>query len=170
MAAIEQFQIVRAELGLELGNVDVRVGDARKLDIPDNSIDGIVTSPPYSFAIDYAENDRPQLEFLGYDTGELKESMVGLIGGRSVKSRVEQYFEDMRTIFYEMARVLKPGRCCTVVIGSNEKQTGGIRHEVEFARYGKEVGFELFWNMVRPIQGIRNSMRNEYVMFFRKRG
>jgi len=170
LAAIEQFQVVREELVLEIGRVDARTADARQLDIPDNSMDGIVTSPPYSFAIDYAENDKPQLEFLGYDTDELKETMVGLSGGESVKSRVKQYFEDMRTIFHEMARVLKPGRCCVVVIGSNEKQTGGIRHEEKFARFGQEVGFDLFWNMVRPIQGIRNSMRDEYVMFFRKRG
>lgn len=168
LAAIEQFQIARKELGLELGKVDVRTGDARKLDIADDSVDAIITSPPYSFAIDYAENDTPQLEYLGYDTDELKRQMIGLIGGKSVPRRVEEYFKDMRTIFHEMARVLKRGRCCVVVIGSNEIQTKGIRHEVEFAKFGEEVGFRLFWNMVRPIEGIRNSMRDEYVMFFQK--
>lgn len=168
VAAIEQFQIVREEIGLSLGDVDVRTGDARKLEIPDNSIDGIITSPPYSFAIDYAENDRPQLEYLGYNTEELKTHMIGLIGGKSVQARVKEYFKDMRTVFSEMARVLKPKHCCVVVIGSNEIQTGGIRHEVEFAKFGEEVGFKLFWNMVRPIEGIHNSMRDEYVMFFEK--
>jgi DNA modification methylase len=168
LAAIEQFQIVREELGLKLGNVDVRTGDAHKLDIPDNSIDAIITSPPYSFAIDYAENDRSQLEYLGYNIEELKTRMIGLIGGKSVQSRVKEYFKDMRTVFFEMARVLRSGHCCVVVIGSNEIQTGGIRHEVEFAKFGEEVGFKLFWKMVRPIEGIRNSMRDEYVMFFQK--
>ena len=94
--------------------------------------------------------------------------MIGLIGGQSIQSRVKEYFKDTRTIFSEMARVLKLGRCCVVVIGSNEIQTGGIRHEVEFAKFGEEVGFKLFWKMVRPIEGIRNSMRDEYVMFFQK--
>jgi DNA modification methylase len=138
------------------------------LDIPDRSVDGIITSPPYSFAIDYAENDRPQLEYLGYNTEELKTRMIGLVGGKSVPARVREYFKDMRIVFSEMARVLKPKRCCVVVIGSNEIQTGGIRHEVEFAKFGEEVGFKLFWNMVRPIEGIHNSMRDEYVMFFEK--
>lgn len=105
---------------------------------------------------------------MGYDTDELKQQTIGLIGGKSVPRRVEEYFKDMRTIFHEMARVLKRGRCCVVVIGSNEIQTKGIRHEVEFAKFGEEVGFRLFWNMVRPIEGIRNSMRDEYVMFFQK--
>lgn len=168
LSAIRQFQIVRKELGLGLGPVDVRTGDARKLDISDTSVDAIITSPPYSFAIDYAENDRPQLEFLGYKTEELSSYMIGLIGGKSVESRVKEYFKDMRTVFFEMARVLKPGGCCVVVIGSNEIQTGGIRHEVEFAKFGKEVGFNLFWQMTRPIEGIHNSMRDEYLMFFQK--
>jgi SAM-dependent methyltransferase len=169
LAAIRHFQVVKEDLGIVLGRVDVRAGDARTLDLPDDSVDAIVTSPPYSFAIDYAENDRPQLEYLGYDIGELKTTMVGLTGGRSKSARIAEYFKDMRRIFGEMARVLKPGRCCVVVIGSNEIQTGGIRHEVEFAKFGDEVGLELYWNMVRPIEGIHNSMRDEYVMFFKKR-
>jgi DNA modification methylase len=168
IAAIKQFQIVRKKLNLILGNVDVRTEDARKLQIPENSIDAIITSPPYSFAIDYAENDRPQLEYLGYNIEKLKSQMIGLVGGKSVQARVKEYFRDMRIVFNEMARVLKPSGCCIVVIGSNEIQTGGIRHEVEFKRFGEEVGFKLFWNMVRPIEGIRNSLRDEYVMFFQK--
>jgi len=168
LAAVEKFQSVRNELGLTLGNVCAKTGDARKLDLSDNSVDGIITSPPYSFAIDYAENDRPQLEYLGHDVENLKSQMIGLIGGKSVDARVKNYFRDMKLVFEEMARVLKPGRCCVVVIGSNEVQTGGIRHEREFERFGDEVGFKLFWKMVRPIEGIRNSMRDEYVMFFQK--
>jgi tRNA G10 N-methylase Trm11 len=169
LAAIEQFQAVRHELNLRLGKVEVRTGDCRHLDMADGSVDAIVTSPPYSFAIDYAENDRPQLEYLGYEPDQLKDRMIGLIGGRSVQARVRRYFQDMRVIFAEMSRVLKKGKCCVVVIGSNEIQTGGIRHEVEFAKFGEEVGFQLFWKMARPIEGIHNSMRDEYVMFFQKR-
>lgn len=168
LAAIEQFQKVRQKLSLDLGKVEAHTGDCRKLDMPDDSVDAIVTSPPYSFAIDYAENDRPQLEYLGYEPNLLKEEMIGLIGGRSIQARVRRYFQDMRLIFGEMARVLKKGKCCVVVIGSNEIQTGGIRHEIEFAKFGDEVGLRLFWKMVRPIEGIHNSMRDEYVMFFEK--
>lgn len=98
LAAIEQFQIVREELKLELGRVDVQTGDGRKLDILDNSVDGIITSPPYSFAIDYAENDRPQLEYLGRNTDELKTRMIGLVGGQSVPSRVREYFNPLSAV------------------------------------------------------------------------
>lgn len=169
LSAIERFEAVREELGLRMGSVDVRMEDARKLSLEAESADAIITSPPYSFAVDYAENDKPQLEYLGYNTDELKRDMVGLTGGKTVRARVVQYFQDMRTIFDEMARVLKIGGFCVVVIGSNEIQTGGIRHDVEFARFGDEVDFELVWDMIRPIEGIRNAMRDEHVMFFQKR-
>lgn len=49
----------------KLGKAIVLKGEARSLPTDDSSIDCVITSPPYSFAIDYAENDAPQLEFLG---------------------------------------------------------------------------------------------------------
>ncbi len=85
---------------------------------------------PYSFAIDYVDNDKPQLEYLGVDTNVLKKKMIGLIGGTK-QERVKNYFEDTKKIIGEFHRVLKPGKCVVIVIGSNEIQTGGIRHEVE---------------------------------------
>jgi len=48
--------------------------------LPNESVDCVITSPPYSFAIDYVENDKDQLEFLGYDTKELKNKLIGLRG------------------------------------------------------------------------------------------
>ncbi|MEW6026209.1 MAG: UPF0758 domain-containing protein [Planctomycetota bacterium] len=64
---IKAFIDARNKLDLEIGKARFEYGDARDLSfIKGNSIDGIITSPPYSFAIDYADNDRPQLEYLGY--------------------------------------------------------------------------------------------------------
>ncbi|HWP82850.1 MAG TPA: DNA methyltransferase, partial [Bacteroidota bacterium] len=41
----------------KLGNATILEGDARSLPLDNSSVDCILTSPPYSFAIDYAEND-----------------------------------------------------------------------------------------------------------------
>jgi len=147
---------------------EIRLSDARKLDLKDSSVDGIITSPPYSFAIDYVENDRPQLEYLGANPEILKSKMIGLAGGKSREQRVKYYFQDMKKVITEYHRVLKPGRCCVIVIGSNEIQTGGIRHEVEFEKFGKEHGLRLFKKLIRPITGLGNVMRDEYVLFFTK--
>ena len=78
---------------------EIRLSDARKLDLKDSSVDGIITSPPYSFAIDYVENDRPQLEYLGANPEILKSKMIGLAGGKSREQRVKYYFQDMKKVF-----------------------------------------------------------------------
>jgi len=103
---INSFIQIRDKLDLKIGNARFEIGDARHLNLADNSIDAIITSPPYSFAIDYAENDRPQLEYLGYNVNELKDEMIGL-KGKNRKEKLANYFEDMNNVLAEMQRVLK---------------------------------------------------------------
>ena len=165
--AIKNFALVRDKLRLDLGKPDIRLGDTRQLELGNESVHGIVVSPPYSFAIDYVDNDKPQLEYLGVDVEALKKKMVGLIG-KTKEERIKKYFEDMKKVIQEYERVLKPGKCCAIVIGSNEIQTGGIRHEVEFEKFAKDCGLILFKKLIRPINGIGNVMRDEYVLFFVK--
>lgn len=171
--AIRAFNETREELGLALGQATVIEGDARQLTVPDESVQGVLFSPPYSFAIDYVENDRPQLQFLGVDIERLKQNMVGLTGsGRTkeqiIASRVERYFADMRTIMNHCCRALEPGRYCVIIIGSNTNQTGGVSLEDGLIRIGAEIGMPLEFMIVREIEGIHNTMRDEFLLFFRK--
>jgi len=107
--AVEAFNRVRIELGLKLGKWIVIYGDARHMPLEGESIDGIIFSPPYSFALDYVENDRVQLEYLGIDATRLKKHMVGLRrdgeapSGRwkSIERQVDLYYRDMLQIFQE---------------------------------------------------------------------
>jgi len=173
LAAVQAFDESREALGLTLGHAEVLCGDARKLDLPEDSVDGILFSPPYSFAIDYVENDRPQLERLGVNVDELKRDMVGLIGtGGSreelVHSRLHRYFSDMEAIMTQCLRVLKPGTYCVIVIGSNTNQTGGVALERELIDIGRKIGMPLEFQIAREIEGIRNTMRDEFLLFFRK--
>jgi Predicted DNA modification methylase len=65
----------------DLGTVNIlQNATAAKMPLEDNSIDGVITSPPYSFAIDYVKNDEAQLSFLGYDVNDIRDNMIGLIG------------------------------------------------------------------------------------------
>jgi SAM-dependent methyltransferase len=173
LAAVQAFNESREALELTLGHAEVLCGDARKLDLPEDSVDGILFSPPYSFAIDYVENDRPQLEYLGIDVNQIKRDMVGLIGtGRSreevVQSRLHHYFADMEVIMAQCLRVLKPGRYCVIVIGSNTNQTGGVALERKLIDIGRKIGMPLEFEITREIEGIRNTMRDEFLLFFRK--
>jgi DNA modification methylase len=165
---IKGFWSLKRQLNLKIGAGRYYMGDARKLMVDDSMIDGIVTSPPYSFAIDYIENDLPQLEFLGVNVAELRQDLIGLSGGKKKSDRISVYLSDMRTIFSEMSRVLKSGKYCVVIIGSNEIQTGGILFDKELISYAPEYGFTLEKAMLKPIRGIQNSMTDEYVLFFKK--
>ena len=153
-----------------LGAVDIPDdGDVMAIPLPDQSVDGIITSPPYSFAIDYAANDSPQLRYMGCDVGGLREGMIGL-RGRGKSQRLENYFADMRLACAEMGRVLKPGKCCVIIIGSNTNQTGGIRLEGKVTEGCEAAGMEHVRTVLKPIKGMRNTMSEEHILFFRKKG
>ena len=164
---IRSFIEMRDKLNLKIGDARFEIGDARNLNIADNSIDAIITSPPYSFAIDYAENDRPQLEYLEYNVSKLKDEMVGL-NGKNKKEKLANYFEDMNKILSEMYRVLKKDKYAVIIIGSNDVQTGGIRLETKVEEMALKIGFDLDQKIVKPIKGIQNTMKDEYILFLRK--
>jgi DNA modification methylase len=164
---IRSFIRVRDMLNLKIGNARFEIGDARNIPLDDNSVDAIITSPPYSFAIDYAENDRPQLEYLGYNVDALKEEMIGL-KGKTKKEKLAIYFEDMNRVLSEMYRVLKKGKYAVIIIGSNDIQTGGIRLETKIEEMAIKLGFTLDKKIVKPIKGIKNTMKEEYILFLRK--
>ena len=173
VAAVKAINESRERLGLNLGSSTIIEGDARNLELPNDCVDGVLFSPPYSFAIDYLENDRYQLEFLGVDREQLRAKMVGLIGtGRTkadlIQSRVKRYFEDMRIIMGQCKRVLHSQSYCVIIVGSNTNQTGGISLENALIDIGREIGMPLEFQLRREIEGIRNTMRDEYLLFFRK--
>lgn len=151
-----------------LGNVIIsKDSTAMDLKLEENTFDGIITSPPYSFAIDYASNDKDQLEYLGLDVEKLKEKMIGL-RGKNKTERLENYFEDMRTVCVEIARVLKPDKYAVIIIGSNTNQTGGIQLEDKIINFCERANLKLVKSIVKPIKGLRNTMKDEYVLFFKK--
>jgi DNA modification methylase len=136
-----------------------------KLDI--NSVDCVITSPPYSFAIDYVENDKDQLEFLGYDTTELKNRLIGL-KGKTKNQKLENYFADMDSFCLQVSKVLKKGKYFVLIIGSNTNQTGGIRLEETVINSAKKYDMPLVKSILKPIKGMRNTMKEEYVLIFEK--
>ncbi|NLT51600.1 MAG: hypothetical protein GXX85_11860 [Ignavibacteria bacterium] len=113
----------------KIGRLDILYdSDALNIKLNCDSVDCVITSPPYSFAIDYVENDKDQLEFLGYDTLALKDKLIGL-KGKTKDQKLKNYFADMDTFCRQVSIVLKKGKYFVLIIGSNTNQTGGIRLE-----------------------------------------
>ena len=142
-------------------------GIATKIPLENDSVDGVITSPPYSFAIDYVKNDEAQLRFLGYNIEDIRSRMIGLVG-KNKEERLENYFRDMKVVCAEVARVLKPDKFLVMIIGSNTNQTGGIRLEQTIIDSCRQYDLRLVKTILKPIKGMRNTMKDEFILFFKK--
>lgn len=141
---------------------------AAEIPLEENSIDGIITSPPYSLAIDYVKNDEAQLNYWGYDVDDIRNNMVGL-KGKNKEERLINYFRDMEIVCSEIARVLKNDKFFVMIVGSNTNQTGGIRLEENLIESCRKHKLCLVKSILKPIKGMRNTMKEEYILFFQKR-
>ena len=164
--SVKDYVDVVKELKLELGEVDIKVGDSRNLPIEDNSIDGIVTSPPYSIALDYVSNDAHALKTLGYDLKELREEFIGVRG--KGQRRIDLYNEDMKRSLEEMCRVLKSGNYAVIVIGNATYQGKEVKTVEFIIDYVEKIGFKLVKNIDKIIFGLYNVMQKENILIFRK--
>ena len=55
-----------------------------------------------------------------------------------------------------------------LIIGSNTNQTGGIRLENTIIEYCERIGIAMVRSILKPIKGMRNTMKDEYVLIFKK--
>jgi DNA modification methylase len=181
--ALQKFIGVRDENNLKLGDVFVAEGDARNLvnlksneenvhkKIDDHEIDGIITSPPYYFSIDYLAEDRSQLEYMGRNIDELRENMIGL-RGKDFRIKVELFSKDMDSVFSEMHRVLEKGKYASVIVGYNTVQMQrelkeiGVNLKEKIVSLASSNSLSLEKRVIRPIEGARNIMQTEDIFIF----
>jgi len=167
IASIKDYIEIKEKLNLKLGDVKIEVGDSRNIRLPDNSVDGIITSPPYSIALDYVQNDIHSLNDLGYDVLRMRNDFIGVRGNG--RSKVELYNEDMKKSYSEMYRVLKPNKYAVIVIGNATYQGQEIK-TVEFTiKYMEGLGFSLVKNINKIIFGLYNVMKKENILIFKKK-
>lgn len=104
------------------GKVDIRNGDARKLDfLEKESIDLICTHPPYANIIQYSENIPEDLSRLD----------------------IPDFLVQMRAVASESYRVLKNGKFCAVLMGDTRKKGCMIPLSFETMQVFEEAGFTL---------------------------
>jgi SAM-dependent methyltransferase len=130
-------------------------GDARCLEIDDNSIDIVITSPPYLNAIDYLRCSKFSLVWMGYTLSELRKIRGDNVGAESASAEAIaaewvqliitnlrlrshlsrrdqrllcQYIWDMNQAISETARVLRPGAPAIYVVGDSTIRGTFIRN------------------------------------------
>jgi len=164
--SVNDFVEISNHLNLRLGTMSIKTGDARWLPLENVCIDGIVTSPPYSIALDYVTNDAHALRELGYNLSEIREGFIGVRGKN--QSRIELYNDDLIRSLKEMYRVLKPNKYAAIVIG-NATYLGQVVKTVEFTiAQAEKIGFKLVKNIDKIIFGLYNVMLKENILIFRK--
>jgi len=113
---------------------------------------------------------------LGTDIGRLREEMIGL-RGRTLREKFELYETDMEKVLSECARVLRPGRICTIVVGTNNNQLSKIFEvppdEVKgidelLVGLAKGHGLNLIRKLSRQITGMANTMRTEFIVMLQR--
>lgn len=100
--------------------------DARSLPLGNQSIDFVITSPPYINVFNYHQNYRRSVEILGWDVLRVAKSEIG--SNRANRGNrfytVVQYCIDMASTLQELARVLKPGGKVIFIVGYESKVLG----------------------------------------------
>ncbi|MEZ4526754.1 MAG: Bpu10I family restriction endonuclease [Desulfobacterales bacterium] len=100
--------------------------DARCLPLDNQSVDFVITSPPYINVFNYHQNYRRSVEILGWDVLKVAKSEIG--SNRANRGNrfytVVQYCIDMASTLQELARVLRPGGKAIFIVGYESKVLG----------------------------------------------
>lgn len=148
--------------------LNIKIGDARKQPVSDETVDLIVTSSPYVTSYEYA--DLHQLSTIWLDlTDNLKEYKEGFIGtsykkcenkrlrssiameivnkmsqkSKKMAKEIEAFFIDMEEVFDESYRILKHGARCCYVIGNTKLKGIDILNAEVFAESMQYAGLKL---------------------------
>lgn len=150
-------------------------GDARKLDIVSDSVDLVVTSPPYVNALDYYRVHMYNMLWLGMDYNEFK---INEIGGHShfLANRfrlLAEYLGDMLRAMIEMNRVLKEGKYCAIVVGNSSIDYELIESYKHFINMTRHIGFEHVKTIFRNIDKsskyfVNGKIDDEYIVVLKK--
>lgn len=93
--------------------------DARTIPLSNESIDIVITSPPYINVFNYHQNNRSAMELMGWDILDIAKSEIGA-NRKHRQNRfltVIQYALDMFDVLKELRRLLRPQGRAIIVVG-----------------------------------------------------
>jgi DNA modification methylase len=163
-----------------LGNAKIYKGDAKELNrIEDESVDAVLTSPPYLNAIAYLSGHRLSLVWLGHSISALSSINTKAVGSRklalkednlslieqivskmgniellsnSQQGMIKQYVLDMSAIVEESYRVLRTGGRAIFVIGDSCLRGVPVMNSEALKAISRAVGFKLKKKHIRELE------------------
>lgn len=102
------------------------LADARSTPLKAQSVEAVITSPPYINVFNYHQNYRPAAELLGWSPLEAAQSEIGANRKHRMNRflTVVQYCLDMAQALDEMSRVCKVGAPVVLVVGRESNVLG----------------------------------------------
>ncbi|MDA3276325.1 hypothetical protein KK172_11420 [Pseudomonas aeruginosa] len=136
-------------------------GDVRRIpavELPDDSVDLVVTSPPYGNAMDYHLYHRFRLLWLGHDPVAFGKLEIGShLKHQRESSGFSSYFDDMVEALKGIARVLKSGRYAVLVIGDSVYEGKTYDTARLLAAKSDELGFDFSEVFERDLHKVKRS-------------
>jgi len=176
--ALRKHEPMEALLGYrraEAATADIRYLDRTGLVEPE-SVDFVVTSPPYANATDYHLYHRFRLFWLGFDPRELARCEIGSHLRHQREGRgFGLYAEEMAIALKQIESRLRPGRYAAFVLGDSVfdgEVTSTLRVITELA---SSLGYQVLGSIRRAVHPTRRSfipaarrVRSEEILVMRK--
>lgn len=145
-------------------------GDCRKIALKSESIDLVVTSPPYINVFNYHQNYRKSTELLGWDVLSVARSEIG--SNRANRGNryftVVQYIMDMAACLFELDRLLKKNGRCILVVGYESNVLGCSFYNSEIIKdiASNNTDFSLVQEQARHFKNKFGKAIREDLLFF----
>ena len=145
-------------------------GDARQAlkQIGRDSVDLVVTSPPYFGVSDYVKSQRLSMEWFDLEIEPLRLLEIGARSKRHRKAARKEYLTDLTSVFKETYRCLRPNSACVIVVGESSRRDSILS---ELRDSLEDAGFNLEADINRRVSSQRRqtpSITGEHVIVFSK--
>ena len=130
------------------------------------SVDLVVTSPPYFGVTDYTKAQRLSLEWMDLPIEQLRSAEIGARSKRHRLSARAEYLEECMGVFAECRRVLRSDRACAVLLGQSSQRASIFD---EFVEGMNNIGFRLSHvaeRKISPQRRLTPSLLSESLLLF----
>lgn len=140
------------------------------------SVDLVVTSPPYANATDYHLYHRFRLFWLGFDPGDLAKNEIGShLRHQRLHAGFDLYRMEMHSCLSEIALSLRPGRYAALVVGDSMFDGKTIDTADVLSKEATALSLEVVTTLSRPVHATKRSFipaarraRSENILLLRK--
>ncbi|NTF06373.1 DNA methyltransferase [Agrobacterium rubi] len=120
--------------------------------LPDNSVQCVVTSPPYFGVADYVKSQRLSMEWFSLPIEPIRLQEIGARSKRHRLTSLDEYISDLRKVFIQVHRVMKHSGTAVIVFGQSPARRESQQHFVDML---KDVGFSIELERRRQIPTAR---------------